>query len=134
MFITGLIRDVVNVFFVVIIFAMIGRGVDVVERTVFWIMLGFGSFTIFAAVVRTEGFEVTGLLTLVADASSHVRGEDLVDKEGWNFTGIRGGCSPRGMNRQWTVGYSRWDIAAKGRASEIGQSTGRVFHNTVMGR
>jgi hypothetical protein len=134
MFIPGLIRDVVNVFFVVIIFAMIGRGVDVVEWTVFRIMLGFRSFTIFAVVVRTEGFEMASLLTLVADASSHVRGKNLVDKEGWNFTGIQGGCSPRGMNKRWTVGYSRWDIAAKGCASEIGQSMGRVFHNTVMGR
>jgi hypothetical protein len=90
MFIVGLVRNIVNIFFVVI-FAMIRRGIDVVEWTVLRIMLWFGSFTVFAAVVRTEGFEMAGLLTLVADASSHVRGEDLVDKEGWNFTCIQGG-------------------------------------------
>jgi hypothetical protein len=133
MFILRLIRNVINIFFVVV-FAMIRRGIDVVEWTVLRIMLGFGSFTVFAAVIRAEGFEMAGLLTLVADASSHVRGENLVDKERWNFICIRGGCSPRGMNRRWTAGCNRWGIAAMGRASEIGQSTGRVFHNTVVGR
>jgi hypothetical protein len=38
------------------------------------------------------------------------------------------------MNRRWRVGYSRWGILVVGRASEIGQSVGRVFHNTVVGR
>jgi hypothetical protein len=77
-----LIGDVVNIFFIIIVFAMIRRGVDVVEWTVLWIMLGFGSFTVFAAIVRAERFEMAGLLTLVADASSHVWGKDLVDEEG----------------------------------------------------
>jgi hypothetical protein len=77
-----LIRNIVNVFFIVIVFTMIGRGVDVVEWTVLWIMLGFGLFTVLAAIIRTEGFEMAGSLTLVADASSHVRGKDLVDEEG----------------------------------------------------
>jgi hypothetical protein len=134
MFIVRLIRNVVNVFIIIIIFTMIRRGVDMVEWTVFRIMLGFGSFKVLTAVVRTEGFKMAGLLTLVADASSHMQGKDLVDKEGWNFTGIQGGCSPRGMNRRWSVGCSRWDIAATGRTSEIGQNMGRIFHNVVMGR
>jgi hypothetical protein len=129
-----LIRNVVDAFFVIVVFAMIRRGVDVVERTVLWIMLGFGSFTILAAIIRTERFEMASLLALITDASSHVRGKDLVDEEGWYFIGIGGGCSPRGMNRRWTVGCSRWDIVAVGRASEIGQSTGRIFHNIVGGR
>jgi hypothetical protein len=133
MFITRLIGNVVNVFFVVI-FAMIGRGVDMVEWAILRIMLGFRSFTVLAMVIRAERFEVAGLLALVADASSHVRGKDFVDEEGWNFIGTGGGCSPRGTNRWWTVGYSRCGIAAVGHASEIGQSTGRVFHNTVVGR
>jgi hypothetical protein len=81
MFITGLIRNVVNVFFVVIVFAMIRRGVDVVEWTILRVVLGFGSFTVLAAIIGTERFEVAGLLTLIADSSSHVRGKDLVDEE-----------------------------------------------------
>jgi hypothetical protein len=81
MFITGLIRNVVNVFFVVVVFAMM-RGVDVVEQAVFQIMLGFGSFTVFAAVVRTERFVMASSLTLITNALSHVRREDFVDEEG----------------------------------------------------
>jgi hypothetical protein len=128
-----LIRNVVNVFFVVV-FAMIRRRVDVMERTVLRIVLGFGSFTVFAAIIGTEGFKMAGLLTLIADTSSHVRGKDLVDEERRDFIGIGGGCSPRGMNRRWTVGNSRWDIAVVGRASEAGQSTSRVIHNSVVRR
>jgi hypothetical protein len=120
MFITGLIRNVINVLFVVIVFAVIRGGVDVVEWTILWVVLGFGSFTVLAAIIGTERFEMAGLLTLIADASSHVWGKDLVDKERWNFIGTGGGCSPRGMNRRWTVDCSRWDIAAVERASEIG--------------
>jgi hypothetical protein len=71
MFILGLIRNVINIFFVVV-FAMIRRGIDVVEWAVLRVMLWFGSFTVFAVVVRAEGFEMAGLLILVADASSHV--------------------------------------------------------------
>jgi hypothetical protein len=77
-----LIRNVVDVFFIVIIFAMIRGRVDVVERAVLWIMLGFRSFAVLAAIIRTERFEMAGSLTLVADASSHMRGKDLVDEEG----------------------------------------------------
>jgi hypothetical protein len=76
-----LIRDVVNVFFIIIIFAMVRRGVDVVEWTILQIMLGFGSFAVFAAIVRAKRFEMTSSLTLVTDASSHVQGKDLVDEE-----------------------------------------------------
>jgi hypothetical protein len=47
-------------------------------------------------------------------------GKTLLMRSGWNFIGSGGGCSPRGMNRRWTVDCSRWDIAAVGRASEIG--------------
>jgi hypothetical protein len=77
-----LIGDIVNVFFFIVIFAMIRRGVDVVKWTILWIMLGFGLFTIFTAIVRAERFEMASSLTLIADASSHVRGKDLVDEEG----------------------------------------------------
>jgi hypothetical protein len=133
MSIPRLIGNVVNVFFVVV-FAMIRRGVDVMERTVLRIMLGFGSFTVFAAIIGTEGFKMAGLLTLIADTSSHVRGKDLVDEERWDFIGIGGGCSPRGMNRRWTVGNSRWDIVVVGCASEAGQSMSRVVHNSVVRR
>jgi hypothetical protein len=118
--ITDLIGNVVNVFFVVIVFAVVRRGVDMVEWAILWIVLGFGSFTVFAAVVGTERLEMAGLLTLIADTSSHVRGKDLVDEERRDFIGIGGGCSPRGMNRRWTVGNSRWGIAVVGRASEAG--------------
>jgi hypothetical protein len=45
-------------------------------------MLGFRSFAVLAAIVRAEGFEVAGSLTLVANASSHMREKDLVDEEG----------------------------------------------------
>jgi hypothetical protein len=76
-----LVRDVVNVFFFIIVFAMIRRGVDVMEWTVLWIVLGFGFLPIFAAVVRAERFEMAGSLTLVADASSHMQGKNLVDEE-----------------------------------------------------
>jgi hypothetical protein len=72
MFILRLIRNVVDVFFIVVVFTMIGRGVNMVERTVLWIMLGFGSFTVLTAIIRTERFEMASLLTLIADASSHV--------------------------------------------------------------
>jgi hypothetical protein len=72
MFITRLIRNVVDIFFVVVVFAMIGRGVDMVERTILWIMLGFRSFAVFAAVIRTERFVMTGSLALITNASSHV--------------------------------------------------------------
>jgi hypothetical protein len=133
MFILGLIGNIIDIFFI-IIFTMIRRGINVVERTVLRIMLWFGSFTVFTAVVRTEGFKMAGLLTLVADTSSHVRGKDLVDEERWDFIGIGGGCSPRGMNRRWTVGNSRWDTVVVGRASEAGQSTSRVVHNSVVRR
>jgi hypothetical protein len=133
MFVLGLIRNIIDIFFV-IVFAMIRRGIDVVKRTILRIMLWFGSFTVLAAVIRTEGFKMAGLLTLVADASSHMRGKDLVDKERWNFIGSGGGCSPRGMNRRWTAGSSRWDIVVVGCASETGQSTSRVVHNFVVGR
>jgi hypothetical protein len=81
MFITRLIRNVVDIFFVVVVFAMIGRGVDMVERTILWIMLGFRSFAVFAAVIRTERFVMTGSLALITNASSHVWGKDLVDKK-----------------------------------------------------
>jgi hypothetical protein len=77
-----LIGNVINVFFIIIVFTMIGRGVDVMEWTVLWIVLGLGSFAVLTAIIRTERFEMAGLLTLVADASSHVRGKDLVDEEG----------------------------------------------------
>jgi hypothetical protein len=133
MFILGLIGNIIDIFFV-IVFAMIRRGINVVERTVLRIMLWFGSFTVFTAVVRAEGFKMAGLLTLVADTSSHVGGKDLVDEERWDFIGIGGGCSPRGMNRRWTVGNSRWDTVVVGCASEAGQSTSRVVHNSVVRR
>jgi hypothetical protein len=133
MFILRLIRNIVNVFFVVV-FAMIRRGVNVVERTVLRIMLGFGSFTVFAAIIGTERFKMAGLLTLIADASPHVRGKDFVDEKWGNFIGSGGGRSPRGMNRRWTVGSSRWDIVVVGCTSEGGQSTSRVVHNSVVGR
>jgi hypothetical protein len=77
-----LIWDIVNIFFIVIVFVMIGRGVDMVEWAVLWIVLRFGTFTVLAVIIRTKRFEMASLLTLVADASSHVRGEDLVDEEG----------------------------------------------------
>jgi hypothetical protein len=80
-FITKLIGDIIDIFFIIIVFAMIGRGVNMVKWTVLWIMLRLGSFAVFAAIVGTERFEVACSLTLVADASSHVRGKDLVDKE-----------------------------------------------------
>jgi hypothetical protein len=134
MLVTGLIGNVVNVFFIVIVFAMVRRGVDVVERTILWVVLGFGSFTVLAAIIGTERFEMAGLLTLIANASPHVQGEDFVDKKWWNFICIRGGCSPRGMNRRWTVDSSRWDIVVVGYASEAGQSTRRIIHNSVVGR
>jgi hypothetical protein len=134
MFIMGLIGDVVNVFFVVIVFAMVRRGVDMVEWTILWVVLGFGSFTVLAAIIGTERLEMAGLLTLVANASPHVRGKDFVDEKRGNFIGSGGGCSPRGMNRRWTVGSSRWDIVAVGYAFETGQSTSRVVHNFVVGR
>jgi hypothetical protein len=53
-----------------------------VKWTVLQIMLGFGSFTVFTAIVGAEGFKMAGLLTLVANALSHMRGKDLVDEEG----------------------------------------------------
>jgi hypothetical protein len=81
MFILRLIRNVVNVFFIIVVFAMIRRGVDVVEWAVFRVMLGFSLFTVFAAVVRTERFVMASSLTLITNASSHVRGEDFVDEE-----------------------------------------------------
>jgi hypothetical protein len=77
-----LIRDIINIFFVIIVFTVIKRGVDVVEWTVLWIMLGLRSFTVFAAIIGTEGFEMACSLTLVTDASSHVWGKDLIDEEG----------------------------------------------------
>jgi hypothetical protein len=129
-----LIRNVVNVFFIVIVFAMVRRGVDVVEWTILRVVLGFGSFTVFAAVIGTERFEMASLLTLIANASPHVWGKDFIDKKWGNFIGSEGGCSPRGMNRRWTVGNSQWDIAVVGCAFEAGQSTSRVVHNLVVGR
>jgi hypothetical protein len=133
MFISRLIRNVINVFFVVV-FAMIRRGIDMVERTILRIVLGFGSFTVFAAIIGAERLEVAGLLTLITNASPHMGGKDFVDEKRGNFIGSGGGCSPRGMNRRWTVGNSRWDIVVVGSASETGQSTSRVVHNSVVGR
>jgi hypothetical protein len=133
MFILGLIGNIIDIFFI-IVFAMIRRGIDVVKWTILRIMLWFGSFTVLAAVVRAEGFKMASLLTLVADASSHVRGKDFVNEERWNFIGSGGGCSPRGMNRRWTAGSSRWDTVVVGCASETGQSASRVVHNSVVGR
>jgi hypothetical protein len=129
-----LIRNVVNVFFIVIVLAMVRRGVYVVEWTILRVVLGFGSFTVLTAVIGTERFEMAGLLTLIADASPHMRRKDFIDEKWGNFIGSGGGCSPRGMNRRWTVGNSRWDIAVVGCASEAGQSTSRVVHNLVVGR
>jgi hypothetical protein len=120
MFVPGLIGNVVNVFFIVIVFAMVRRGVDVVEWTILRVVLGFGSFTVLAAIIGTKRFEMAGLLTLIANASPHVRGKDFVDEKWGNFIGSGGGRSPRGMNRQWTVGNSRWDIVVVGHASEAG--------------
>jgi hypothetical protein len=134
MFITGLIGNVVNVLFIVIVFAMVRRGVDVVEWTILRVVLGFGSFTVLAAVIGTERLEMASLLTLIANASPHVRGKDFVDEKQGNFIGSGEGRSPRGMNRQWTVGSSRWDIVVVGYASEAGQSTSCVVHNSVVGR
>jgi hypothetical protein len=76
-----LIGDVINVF-IIIVFAMIRRGVDMVEWTVLWIVLGFRSFAVFAAIVRTKIFEMASSLTLIADASPHVWGKDFIDEEG----------------------------------------------------
>jgi hypothetical protein len=134
MFITRLIRNVVNIFFIVIVFAMVRRGVDVVEWTILRVVLGFGSFTVLAAVIRAERFEMASLLTLITNASPHVWRKDFVDEKWGNFIGSEGGRSPRGMNRRWTVSNSRWDIAVVGCASEVGQSTSRVVHNSVVGR
>jgi hypothetical protein len=75
-----LIRD--NVFFVIVVFTVIRRGVDVVKQAILWIMLGLGSFTVFAAIVGAERFKMASSLTLVANASSHMQGKDLVDEEG----------------------------------------------------
>jgi hypothetical protein len=75
-----LIGNIVDIFFIIIVFAVIRRGVDVVKWTVLWIMLGFGSFTVFAVIVRAERFEMASLLTLVADASSHMCREDFIDE------------------------------------------------------
>jgi hypothetical protein len=134
MSITGLIGNIVNVFFIVIVFAMVRRGVDMVEWAILWIVLGFGSFTVFAAVIGTERLEMAGLLTLIANASPHMGRKDFVDEKWGNFIGSGGGCSPRGMNRRWTVGSSRRDIAVVGCASEVGQNMSRVVHNSVVGR
>jgi hypothetical protein len=132
--ITGLIRNVVNVFFIVVVFAMIRGGVDVVKWTVLRVVLGFGSFTVFAAIVGTERLEMAGLLALIANASPHVWGKDFVDEKRRNFIGSEGGRSPRGMNRRWTVDSSRWGTVVVGYASEGGQSTSCVFHNSVVRR
>jgi hypothetical protein len=134
MLITRLIRNIVNVFFIVIVFTMIRRGVDVVEWTVFRVMLGFGSFAVLAAIIGTERLEMASLLTLIANASPHVWGKDFVDEKRRDFIGSGGGRSPRGMNRRWTVDNSRWDTVVVGYASEGGQSTSRVFHNFVVRR
>jgi hypothetical protein len=76
-----LVRDVINIFFIIVVFAMIRRGVDMVEWAVLWIVLGFGSFAVFAAIIRAERLEMASSLTLVADALSHVWRKDLVDEE-----------------------------------------------------
>jgi hypothetical protein len=77
-----LIGDIIDIFFVIIVFAMIRRGVDIVKWTVFWIMLRFGSFAVLAAIVGAERLEMASSLTLVTDTSSHVWRKDLVDEEG----------------------------------------------------
>jgi hypothetical protein len=115
-----LIGDIIYVFFVIIIFTVIRRGVDVVKWTVFWIVLRRGSFTVFVSVVGVERFELAGSLTLEADTSSHMHRENFVNKQRWNFIGREGGCSPKGMSRRLWNGYSRWDILVGGHASEIG--------------
>jgi hypothetical protein len=104
------------------------------EGTILRVVLGFGSFTVLTAVIGTERFKMASLLTLIANASPHVRGKDFVDEKWRNLIGSGGGHSPRGMNRRWTVGNSRWDIVVVGCASEAGQSTSRVVHNSVVGR
>jgi hypothetical protein len=75
-----LIRDIVHIFFV-IVFAMVRRGVDMMEWTVLRIMLGFRSFTVFTLIIRAKGFKMAGSLTLVAYTSSHMRGKHLIDEE-----------------------------------------------------
>jgi hypothetical protein len=79
-FITKLIGDVVFFFFIIIVFTMVRRRVDVMEWTILWVMLRQRSFTIFAMIVRTERFEMTGSLALETYTASHVRGKDFVDK------------------------------------------------------
>jgi hypothetical protein len=75
-----LIGDVVYIFFIIIVFAIIRRGVDMVKWAVLRIVLGCSSFTVFASVIRAERFEMAGSLTLEAETSSHMRQEDSIDE------------------------------------------------------
>jgi hypothetical protein len=74
-----LIGDIVYIFFVIIIFTMIRRGVDVVKWAVLRIMLRCGFFTVFASVVRAKRFEMASSVTLEADTSSHMCRENSVN-------------------------------------------------------
>jgi hypothetical protein len=97
-FIRKLIGDIVYIF-IIIIFTIIRRGVDMVEWTVLWVVLRQSSFTVFALVIRAERFEMASLLTLEADTLSHIRSENFVDEQRQDFISREGGCSPMGMNR-----------------------------------
>jgi hypothetical protein len=77
-----LIGDIINIFFIIVVFAVIRRGINIVKWTVLWIMLGLRSFTVFAVIIGAERFEMASSLTLVADASSHVWWKDLINEEG----------------------------------------------------
>jgi hypothetical protein len=50
------------------------------EWAILWIMLGRWLFTIFAMIIRAEGFEMTSSLALETYAASHIWRKDFVNK------------------------------------------------------
>jgi hypothetical protein len=75
-----LIGDVVFIFFIIIIFAIVRRGVNMMELTILWVMLRRRSFAILTSVIGTKRFEMTGPLALETYTVSHVWGKNFVDE------------------------------------------------------
>jgi hypothetical protein len=93
-----LIGDVIFVFFIVVVFTMVRRGIYMMEWTILRVMLRRWLFTVFATVIGTKGFEMTRPLALETYAASHIWRKDLVNEQRWNFIGKRGGQRPKGRS------------------------------------